>query len=254
MGKYNSSTYRVTPLMKYIENDLNRINKFLSIFNLSVDSLPTEYFYGDEEKLLKPTFEHLKNLIIYLGSTNNHIEKDVSEDRKKLFYGSTEERNKKASEAINELRKSYDKMTPFTKKWFILEGYTHPDVFIEGKDYILIGEGKWTEDEITTHTEHLLELNGEYRNQMIRHIQAALNYSSKKVYAFYLVDKECGYLDELTKEAFFNQLSKETVALPDNEKKKISEAFYGYTTWQDLKAIFPQIEFLSKEEIDKINK
>ena len=54
MGRYNSSTYRVTPLMKYIENDLNRINKFLSIFNLSVDSLPTEYFYGDEEKGYKP--------------------------------------------------------------------------------------------------------------------------------------------------------------------------------------------------------
>ena len=250
MGKYNSSTYRVVPLMEHIKNNLERISQLLSLFNISVKSLPNEYFYGDNEKLLKPSLDHLINLVDYLGRAPLHKEKNASGNRFILFSGSPTERKEKAKEAIGLLKRVYPNMNSNTKAWYIFEGYTHPDIFIEGEDYIILAEGKWTEREITTHTEHLLENNGEYRNQMIRHIQATLNYSSKKIYAFYLVDEECGYLDDLTKESFEKQLDKETITLSFDNKKRIKEDFYGYSTWQDIENIFPSIRFLSRKEID----
>ena len=66
------------------------------------------------------------------------------------------------------------------------------------------------------------------------------------------MDKECGYLDDLTKESFENQLDKETITLSVNDRKRIKEAFYGYSTWQDIKNIFPSIRFLSRKEINDL--
>lgn len=251
MGKYNSSTYRVCPLMEHISGNLDRINRLLSVFGINVNSLPLEYCYGDDEKLLKPSLNHLLGLIQYLGKTKNHKENDVSKDRAALFYGTEDERKEKTEEAVSTISKKYSRLSPSSRGWYIFEGYTHPDIFIEGEDYIIIGEGKWTENHITVETTHLLTANNEYRNQMIRHIQAAINYSNKKVYAFYLVDKDCGYLGDLTKDEFKKQLSMETVKLSEKDKKGIEESFYGYITWQDINDLFPEIKFLSKEEIDK---
>ena len=72
--------------------------------------------------------------------------------------------------------------------------------------------------------------------------------SGKKIYAFYLVDKECGYLLDLTKESFNKKIDDETITV-DN-KEEILNSFVGYTTWQDIKELFPDIEFKTKKEID----
>lgn len=77
---------------------------------------------------------------------------------------------------------------------------------------------------------------------MIRHIQAALNYSDKHVYALYLVDSECGYTSDLTKEALDMH--------PQKEKQKIRVTFYGYTTWQRIASACPEIKYLTRQEID----
>lgn len=89
---------------------------------------------------------------------------------------------------------------------------------------------------------------------MIRHIEGALNYSNKKVYAFYIVDKNCGYLNDLTKEALASQIDEETIKVSDNDKKQILDSFYGYITWQDINNIFPDIKFKTKEEISNEHK
>ena len=249
MGKYNSSTYRVTPLMKHIEGNLDRINKFLSLLGLKVDSLPTDYFYGKDEKLLKPTKEHLIALVEYIFKRDNSKITTTNKNREVLYHASKEERAKKKDEAVKLINKRYNLLPPTTRAWYIFEGFTHPDIFVEGEDYILIGEGKWTEDHITVETTHLKTSNKEYRNQMIRHIQGAINYSNKPVYAFYLVDEKCGYLNDLTKESFKEQLDKETIKLSNIDKKKVLDAFKGYTTWQDIKKAFPDLEFLEKKNI-----
>jgi hypothetical protein len=85
---------------------------------------------------------------------------------------------------------------------------------------------------------------------MIRHIQGALNYTRKKVYAFYIVDAECKYAKELTKESLCQQLEYETIQPNDIEKAAILDAFYGFTTWQDIKAVIPNVVFKEKHEIN----
>ena len=94
-----------------------------------------------------------------------------------------------------------------------------------------------------------LAADNEYRNQMVRHIQGALNYTNKKVYAFYIVDKDCGYEADLSTDAFAAQLEKETIKIPGKEKEEIIRAFYGYTTWQDIKNVLPAVDFKTKAEI-----
>lgn len=247
MGKYNSSTYRVKPFVENVENDLNKINKFLSWFNIKVNSLPTCYLYGDNEKLLKPSKKHLLKIIEYFSKTKGLTVPTMNEDRKAFLLGSSEERKHKKEEAIRFIEGNYDKITSRSAEWCIFEGYTHPDLFIEADDYVLIGEGKWTESHITTSTTNLPK-----RNQMIRHIQAAINCFKKKIYAFYLVDKESGYLNDLTIDAFKSQLKEETIELDEIEQIQMANCFVGYITWQDINLLFPEITFLSKKEIDAL--
>ena len=136
--------------------------------------------------------------------------------------------------------------------WQYLSNASDPvHIYIEGDDYIIICEGKWTESHITTKTTHLHDDN-EFRNQMIRHIQGALNFSNKKVYAFYIVDADCGYTSDLTLEALKKQLELETIQ-PTN-KEQILRAFYGYTTWQNLRKVIPTLQFYSKADIEAMNK
>ena len=248
MGRYNSSIYRVTPFLESIKGDLNKINKFLSKFGVKVETLPLNYLYGDNEKLLKPTKSHLLKLIDYFSKTEGITVPSMNKDRELLLLGNKEERELKRREAIQLLEDNYDNLSSTSRDWYIFEGFTHPDIFIEGEDYILIGEGKWTEPHITTNTTNL-----EKRNQMVRHIQAAKNSFNKKIYAFYLVDENCGYLNDLTQDAFKKQLKEETIEIDEKEQKEIADSFVGYITWQEINKMFPIIKFLSKEEIDKKN-
>ena len=62
MGKYNSSTYRVRPLMKCIENDYHAFLSLLSLVGIDPLSQPTSYRYDGvscNEMQLKPTKNHL---------------------------------------------------------------------------------------------------------------------------------------------------------------------------------------------------
>ena len=251
MGKYNSSIYRVRPLMKIVEADYQAFLKLLSLVGIDALSTPGVFRYDGEnctEMQLKPTKTHLKSLIDYLAEKTPFKGSIKGQDRKNLFYGTLTERKQACQKAKSELENNYDKLTAADRPWYMFEGFTNPDIFIEGEDYVIICEGKWTEPHITTTTTYLSS-KGEYRNQMIRHIQGALNYTNKKVYAFYIVDANCGYTNELTKESFCNQLNLETIPLGEIEKRAISESYFGYATWQDIKTILPNVIFKEKSEI-----
>lgn len=251
MGKYNSSIYRVRPLMELIEGDYSAFSSFISLVGLNGLGKPLLYRYDGvacKEMKIKPTKQHLISLIDYM-STKKHDIIDISgQDRRNLFFGSGQLRKDTRNKAIALLEKNYDKLTPSSRFWYIFEGYTNPDIFIEGDDYVIICEGKWTEAQITTKTTHLSAQN-EYRNQMIRHIQGGLNYTKKRIYAFYIVDKDCGYTQDLTKESLKHQLELETIKINDEEKAMILSSFYGFTTWQDIKERLPSVVFLDKKEI-----
>ena len=254
MGKYNSSVYRVRPLMEIVEKDHSSFLKLLSLVNIpALGPLSCCRYDGENrsEKQLKPSKRHLSALISYMA-TKNHTKADVkNEKRKALFFSDPEKPDCRAiacQEALALLEETYDTLSPNGTPWYVFEGFTNPDIFIEGADYVIVCEGKWTEPHITTKTTHLCA-DGEYRNQMLRHIQGALNAYSKKVYAFYIVEDGCGYEKELTKECFAEQIETETVKIPSSEKAMILGSFYGYTTWQAIEKEIPDIKFKRKEEI-----
>lgn len=263
MTRYNSSEYRVLPLLDRIKGDLGAINKFLSLVGVSVDSIPITYFYGANEKKLKPTKPHLLALIDHIRD-RDHCKSEKEKERylkslgsnpqrSTLFFGSKEERAKVAEEAKELIEKNYNSLSANSGRWYSFEAYTHPDVFIEGEDYIILCEAKWTERGTTSRTTYLCA-KGETRSQMIRHIQGALNYSDKRIIALYIVDAECNYLKDVTKEAFAESIEKETIPISAEEKTRIIDSFYGFTTWQEIEKRISGVSFLSKEEIDRMRK
>lgn len=252
--RYNSSKYRVVPLMERIKGDQQGFDALLRSV-ITSKSFPTlvcplddsAYFFGEKnEKKLSPTKEHLIALVEYISQKCFEKVQYMGEERADLYGFNGEEKRQKRKEQAIELVRS-DKNTA---KWCVFEGESCPDIYVEGEDFVLVCEGKWTESGITTQTEHLKTKDGEYRSQMVRHIQGALNSTEKRVFAFYIVDGECSYLSDLTEDAFSSQIELETIA--PIEKERILESFYGYSTWQALEKDIPSLRFLTKKEIDAL--
>ena len=250
MGKYNSSIYRVVPLGNFLSNNPKETIKLLAALNIKEETYPNEFFYGDNEKRLKPSKEHLDALIDYVALKQKNHAFTENKNRLGLFSSKKEIEEAKRLEAHKLLNERYDGLPENQRSWFVFEGFTQPDLFAEAEQYVLLIEGKWTERKITTSTTHLKENDGEYRNQMIRHIEGAINsFPNKKVYACYIVDDECKYKKELTKEALKKHLKLETIKKNLQTEKRIVNSFYGFLTWKDIQSLFPEIEFKTKEEI-----
>lgn len=254
MGKYDSSKYRVVPLVDAIKSNVEYFEMFIQMVGLPQLCYPSgekAFWCGDQEKQLKPPKQHLAALIDYLATKEHKKIANYGTKRNILFGMETSSDREKARVEAQRLLESTYENEPLPKAWYIFEGCTKPDIYIEGDNYVIICEGKWTESHITTKTIYLHDDN-EFRNQMIRHIQGALNFSNKKVYAFYIVDADCRYFSDLTIDALKKQLELETIK-PTN-KEQILDAFYGYTTWQNLQKVIPTLHFYSKTEIEAMNR
>ena len=113
--------------------------------------------------------------------------------------------------------------------------YNSPDIYIETRTTIIVGEAKRTEDKLTTETTWLKN-----RDQLIRHIDAVID-SGKEVYSFFLVENKDLYNFENYSDIEYFKKS-----LPHRDEKtvkKISDTYCGVTTWNDVKELFPEICF-----------
>lgn len=253
MGKYNSSIHRVRPLMELVEANEHAFLLLLSLVGIDRLGKPHTYRYDGKnckEMQLKPTKRHLLALIDHLAEKGHKNRGTENKNRQALFFGDDASRAAAAEQAKCELNAHYHELSSNSHPWFVFEGFTNPDIFIEGEDYVIVCEGKWTEPHITTTTTYLSD-EGEHRSQMVRHIQGALNYSDKKVYAFYIADANCGYTEALTKASFSAQLEQETIPIDPAEREAILDSFYGYTTWQAIQKTLPGAGFQEKDEIDR---
>jgi len=200
---------------------------------------------GRKEKALWQSKKYLIALIDHVSSGRYTPPKKQKlceasmKNRQKLFAGD-KETIKAAAQEIEAGKKS---------GWFILEGPTQPDIFIETEDYIIVVEAKWTERFTTTGTDNLT-----VRDQMLRHIQGALEHKKaagcmeKKLVAFYIVDetflhrKKNEYIK--SKKAFRRQVENEAgvnKTIPLDEAEEIINAYVGYITWQSIKEAFPDM-------------
>ena len=232
-GKHDSTKTRVSPLMKEIGKDKNKINLLFSLLPkikpIKNDEKILEICFGENEKGLCPKQSLLEWLVnntdklIHLanyGSTN----KTTQENRKQLFNGSETKKN----EALNLIRSNPEK----TKEWYIFEGYSKPDIYIETTSSIYIAEAKRTEPRLTTSTQWL-----DPRDQSIRHADSIID-GEKKVYYFFIIDEEKINSYELTR---YEDLDYYEKNLPHRNKKedfqKFRDSYCGYTTWTKISNI-----------------
>lgn len=122
------------------------------------------------------------------------------------------------------------------RAWYILEGLTYPDVFIETPDTLIVIEGKCTGGRPTTNTTWIRG-----RHQIWRNIDAAWEVRGNKVvFGMFIVEGDKN--DEVPPdwlEALADARSPKVLAssLPHRsplERAEIFECLRGITTWQRL--------------------
>lgn len=241
MGKFDSTKTRVTPVFdRLLMTDRNGetwLKKLLRLPNMSKSEFSQSNFYpgkiencfygNDEIKLEAP-----ESLLIWLVQNLRLPEGGMpraSKETERKRFDLIKKNNERIKQAIRLIKKN----PKVSKKWFILEGKSQPDVYIETEKLIVVIEGKRTERKSTTSTQWM-----DVRHQMLRHIDAAWELKgSRDLYGFFIVES-----NEL--EENFNkwiEYSETTIndyvlekSLPhrsEKQRKSISEAFLGVTSW-----------------------
>jgi hypothetical protein len=127
--------------------------------------------------------------------------------------------------------------------WYVLEGKSAPDVFIETTNALIVVEGKRTERKATGSTTWMPK-----RSQMLRHMDAAYEIrGAKRVLGLMVVEGDGGTGAVNVSPHWTNQATQQILAqtltdsLPHrsvDERNQIAAGFLGVTTWQRLCAAF----------------
>lgn len=134
------------------------------------------------------------------------------------------------------LRSLQDRRPP-TRAWYVLEGPSQPDVYLDSAETVIVVEGKRTETAPTTSTAWM-----RVRHQMLRHLDAAWEHrDGRRIYGLYIVEAENGTNSveppSTWHEAVESTISDEVLrgSLPHRspeERSQIASALLGVTTWQ----------------------
>lgn len=226
MGIRNSTFTRVQPLFDYILKDCDKLNKLLKLVNsnISVNGPINIILYGDTETAITPP----PSLLIWCINNLDELERPKNYGVKMTSptYKKRESLFNKDKSATNDALMLLKNENIPQRDWYIFEGYTHPDFYIETDDTIIIGEAKRTEDKLTTTTTWLKN-----RDQLIRHIDSVID-RQKRTLSFLIVDDPKMYnLDCYEKEVYFEESLKHR----DNQTiKKIKESYIGCITWNKI--------------------
>lgn len=239
-GKNDSTRTRVAPTFDAISatgpdwlKRLLRLPKHGapgSAVRWSDDLRVLEFRWGAKEKLLNPPRSLLEWLVNNLEVEPPPAHDDPSEAaemRRRLFRRDPET----IAVAMRHLAKGITH-----RRWWVLEGPTHPDVYLETPDAIVVIEGKYTERGPTTYTQWM-----PIRHQMHRHLDAAWEIrGGKRVYGFFIVEGD-GRSGEVTSDwlRFAEQTYSDKAlirSLPHRceEREALARCFLGVTTWQNV--------------------
>ncbi len=277
MGKYDSSRLKVVPVFSALLK-ANLWSQFFECVNVHATvgdgncvektlKLPVfeehepEVRFGDKssvgqgEKALPPKVDLLKWIV--QNCTDSRYVKSpkqgTSQERKDLF--TCPHKREEAVKAITELSNQHGitaqgEANNFPRKWYILEGASRPDVYIETATFILVIEGKLTERTFTTSTSWL-----KHRDQMIRHMDALYPMEgspSKPIFGLYILPSESDYYNVFRskdhpifpdlpgKICRYQDFSIWKESLPHRKSDTIGQMyshFLGYITWESLQSI-----------------
>ena len=247
MRKFDSSLTRVGPIFdKLLERDSTGgtwLNNLLKLADPGQSPLPSisplqRWGWGTSERGLHPPASLLKWLVqnprtLKLDALKRSSPK-VRQLRELLLSGDKETQQA----AVDKLRRPHR-----SRGWFIFEGTTYPDVYLETETAIIVIEGKRTEADITRDTTWM-----PVRHQVLRHIDSAWDIrGQRKVVGMFIVEGIGGAEGEEVPQHWRTVCSEttkaETVAgsLPHrsiNERDQIAASYIGVTTWQRLCAEF----------------
>lgn len=192
MGKFNSSKTRVVPVFNRLYEMGINSNGILDYFfkigsRLEFASIPInlgdissnhQRWWGSNERRFKPPKSLLEWLIYNI--TEDQVLKagdreDVKSKRLALAKGDPTTIN----EALEGVQRG-----KLHRKWYALEGFSAPDVFLVTEHVILVIEGKRTEKNCTTNTKWMSN-----RSQLLRHMDAATEIAgNRQVYGLLIVE------------------------------------------------------------------
>jgi hypothetical protein len=126
-----------------------------------------------------------------------------------------------------------------SRAWYILEGHTYPDVYLQTTGAIVVIEGKRTEADVTRATTWM-----PVRHQLLRHLDAVWDQrAGRSVYALFIVEGEKGEAGVDVPD-HWQHVCAETVdpsvlqaSLPHRapaERADMAKAYLGVTTWQEV--------------------
>ena len=239
MGRYNSSRTRVAPVFDLLlRRDPTGHRWLTSLMRLGSRSDVTEIpadaelianhpsWWGKHERRLNPHPELLRWLIKNLkgGTGARDTSQATRENRERLIARDPTT----ISLALQLLQDSV-----VQPRWYILEGPSQPDAYLEAADFILVIEGKRTERGQTTTTFWMSN-----RNQMLRHMDAAVWNAppGKRVYGLMIVEGKEGRDDAWKAEC--DAIMSDAVVnsslphLTPDERRALASGFLGFTTWQ----------------------
>jgi hypothetical protein len=245
MGDRDSSKTRVKPIFDKLrardESGLSWVSELLKLpeleggvgGNFGSEFSPLEdHGWGEDEKRLAPP----RVLLQWLAScaerpTNGKI--GTSE----VTIAKREALLKRDKLVIGEALALLSRPTLPTSDWYILEGLSQPDVFLQTPEIVVVIEGKRTEAGPTVGTTWM---SG--RNQMIRHIDCAWEVrGSRKVLGFYIVEGEGGadaqavpppWIETATTTVTMESLERSLPHRTKEERSEIKDCFLGIATWQ----------------------
>jgi hypothetical protein len=238
-GQYDSSKTRVVPVFESLKR-ANRdwIRELLSLAEgpapstrpRDADFTFVNGHWGEQELGLQPPVALLSWLVRNLARPMNQSDlgdDDVGHKRQRLI-----DRDPATIAAGLELLRS----TPAERAWYILEGRTYPDAFIETPDALVVVEGKRSEAGPTTDTTWMAG-----RHQVWRHIDAAWEIRGRRaVYGLFIVEGDAGapeVVPQVWQQAVRDALAEKALAgsFPHRgaaERSMIAEGFLGAVTWQ----------------------
>ncbi len=244
MRKYDSTKTRVVPVFDHLLNSdctgtlwlepLIRLGTRADVATvpqdigaLIPDHLPS---WGQNECSLSPPLELLEWLVPNITKEQVAKSRDkgkTREKRKALACGDPEVL-REALRLLQEGKRG--------KKWFVLEGESRPDAYLETDTLVLVVEGKRTEPLPTNDTKWM-----QYSPQLIRHMDAAWEVAEGRVVlGLLLVEGKTGdplsvpkkWLRDSEKHLQHDQLASSLPHRSDQERQEIGAGVLGAATWQ----------------------
>jgi hypothetical protein len=232
-GKYDSSKTRVVPVFEMLaqrSDEWPRRLLELAQYGSPDAEIPADLDlsfrkgeWGECEHALAPPVSLLEWLVQHPETWASEPD---TEQRRRLHAGDAQ----MLEQALDALRAPHG-----SRGWFIFEGLTYPDAYIETPDATIVVEGKRTESGPTTHTKWMAN-----RHQIWRHIDGAWEPRGRKhVFGMFIVEGANSSVPVSWRNAARDALSTSALAgsfphRSSEEVANLSKCFLGVCTWDQV--------------------